>query len=493
MPNFRSGVLAGIILSFLAAVPVSASVNGSVSGVVKDASGALVPQAEVKIINIDTNVTQTVHTSSDAVYSFLSLPVGHYRLEVRANGFATHTINDIIVNTNDELRFDVVLSVGVVTQSVDVQADAVRVETVNTQLSEVIGGKTMSALPLNGRNYTDLLGLQAGVVPGISVTYGNYFGSTQQGNVSISGQRETANGFSVNGSDVNNAVNNGATVVPNLDSIDEFRILTSNFDAEHGNYSGGLVSVVTKSGTNAFHGNLFEFFRNTDLDARSFFDGPRLAFQQNQFGVTLGGPILKNKLFFFIDYQGTRSNIGQATGQVPVPTLAERSGDFSAVAASQMTGTVLGSYWAGLLGKELGYPVVAGEHYYTPGCTSSAVCVFPNGTIPQSAFSAPAQHLLQYVPTPNLGTNLFVSGANTQHTDVNLGSGRVDFDSARWGNISGYYFITNNSILTPFGGNNTPGFPTSDQGQSQQFTLGWTRSFNATTLNELNLAFNRYV
>ena len=493
MQSLRSGVLSALFLSIFVAIPADASVNGSVSGVVKDLTGALVTQAEVKINNVDTNVSSTVRTNADGVYSFLSLPVGHYRLEVRAPGFQTYVVNDITVNTNDELRFDIPLSVGAVSQSIDVKADAVRVETVNTQLGEVIGGKTMTALPLNGRNYTDLLGLQAGVVPVISATYGNYFGSTQQGNVSISGQRETANGFSVNGSDVDNAVNNGTTVVPNLDSIDEFRIITSNFDAEHGNYSGGHVSVVTKSGTNAFHGDLFEFFRNTDLDARSFFDGPRLTFQQNQFGATLGGPIAKNKLFFFVDYQGTRSNIGQATGQVPVPTLAERTGDFSAVAASQMTGSVVGSYWAGLLAKELGYPVKAGEPYYTPGCTSSSVCVFPNGIIPQSAFSAPAKQLIQYVPTPNLGSNLFVSGANTINTDINLGSGRVDYDSQRWGNISGYYFITNNSAVTPFGTNNTPGFPTADQGQSQQFTLSQTKSFNATTLNELNLAFNRYV
>ena len=493
MQNLRFGGSLALLLLLFAVPPAQASVNGTVSGVIKDSTGALVPQAEVKIINVDTNVTETARTSAQAVYSFLSLPVGRYKLEVRAPGFEAYIVNDIAVNTNDELRFDVELKIGEVSQAIDVQADAVRVETANTQLGEVISGRTMSVLPLNGRNYTDLLGLQAGVVPGISASYSNYFGSTQQGNVSISGQRETANGFSVNGSEVNNAVNNGATVVPNLDSIGEFRILTSNFDAEHGNYSGGLVSVATKSGTNTFHGDLFEFFRNTDLDARSFFDGPRLSFQQNQFGGTLGGPILKNKLFFFVDYQGTRSNIGQGTGQVPVPTLAERGGDFSSVAASQLTGSVIGTYWASLLGKELGYPVTNGEPYYTAGCTSSAQCVFPNGIIPQSAVSAPAKQLLQYVPTPNLGSNLFVSAANTVRTTDNLGSGRVDFNSERWGNVSGYYFIDNSNNTTPFGTNNTPGFPTANQGQSQQFTLSDTKSFNSTTLNELNLAFNRYV
>jgi hypothetical protein len=178
MQTLRFSAFLVLLVSSLVSIPAKASVNGSVSGVVKDSTGALVPQAEVKITNVDTNVAATVHTNSEGVYSFLSLPVGHYRLEVKAAGFQAYVVSDIAVNTNDELRFDIPLTVGAVTESVDVKADAVRVETANTQLGEVIGGKTMTALPLNGRNYTDLLGLQAGVVPGISNTYGNYFGST---------------------------------------------------------------------------------------------------------------------------------------------------------------------------------------------------------------------------------------------------------------------------------------------------------------------------
>src|SRR5215471_11996637 len=343
----------------MAALPAWAAVNGSISGVIKDSTGAVIPKAEVKAINVDTNVTSATVTDSLGAYAFLSLPVGRYRLEVRASGFQRYEQTDIALNTNDELRFDVELKVGEVTQSVEVATTAVRVETVNTQLGDVISGSHMESMPLNGRMFTDLLGLQAGVVPQLSPqsqTFGNFFGSTQQGNVSISGQRETSNGFLVNGSTVDNAVNNGATVVPNLDSIGEFRVLTANFDAEHGNYSGGLVTVVTKSGTNEFHGSAFDYLRNTDLDARSFFDLTRTAFQQNQ----IGGPIRRNKIFFFGDYQGTRSNIGQGTGQVPVPSPAERNGDFSA-AASSMTGTVGGTYWAKLLSNELGYTVTNGE------------------------------------------------------------------------------------------------------------------------------------
>ena len=188
-------------------------------------------------------------------------------------------------------------------------------------------GQQMESLPLNGRVYTDLLALQPGVAPEASTQtagYSQYFGTTETGSISVSGQRETSNGFLVNGSVVNDLLNNGTTIVPNLDSIEEFRILTSNFDPEYGNYSGGLVSVVTKSGTNKLHGDLFDYLRNTDLDALSYFDVDKNTFQQNQFGGTLGGPVRRDKVFFFTDYQGTRNNIGQGGSQVPVPSMATR-------------------------------------------------------------------------------------------------------------------------------------------------------------------------
>ena len=229
-------------------------------------------------------------------------------------------------------------------------------------------------------------------------------GGLNPGLFSVNGQRESANGFILNGANVEEGIAEGAAIVPNLDSIAEFRVLTSNFDAEYGNYSGGLISVVTKSGTNQLHGSAFEFLRNTDLDARGFFDPSRAPYIQNQFGGTLGGPIKKDKIFFFGDYQGTRNIQGIETGLLPVPSLADRTGNLSDL-ASALTGTVQGSYAASLLTQRLGYGVSTGEAYYTPGCTSTTQCVFPNAVIPQRAWSAPAQNLLQYIPLPNVGTN----------------------------------------------------------------------------------------
>ncbi len=232
------------------------------------------------------------------------------------------------------MTIDAVLEVGARSDAVTVADNQLHVDTTSTQIGEVITGAQMTAVPLNGRSYTDLLALQPGVAPVTSLTSDTVqdvgasalspSGDLNPGTISINGQREFANSFIVNGSDVEEDVNMGAAIIPNLDSIAEFRILTSNFDAEYGEFSGGQINVVTKSGTNAFHGDLFEFLRNTNLDARNYFSPTRGAFDQNQFGGTVGGPIRKNKIFFFADYQGTRSTQGVDTGQIPVPSVQDR-------------------------------------------------------------------------------------------------------------------------------------------------------------------------
>jgi hypothetical protein len=221
-------------------------------------------------------------------------------------------------------------------------------------------------------------------------------GDLNPGNLSINGQRESSNGFMMNGIDVQEPMNGGTSIIPNLDSIEEFRVLTNNFDPEYGNYNGGMITVVGKSGSNTFHGKAFEFFRNTALDARGYFDPTVPTFRQNQFGGAMGGPIKHDKLFFFTDYQGTRTTQGVATGNISVPTLAQRGGNFldPSTQQSTLTGSVSGPYLASLLTSKLGYPVASGEAYAK---------VFPHGNIPQIAWSAPGKNLLQYIPSPNVG------------------------------------------------------------------------------------------
>src|SRR5207248_9955943 len=241
----------------------------------------------------------------------------------------------------------------------------VQVQTESTQLGDVIETKKMLALPLNGRSYLDLLGLQAGVVPVTSGTMqqdrsvsGGY--SPNAGNISVNGQRETANAFLVNGGDVSEGRNLGAGLVPNLDSVEEFRLITNSFDAEYGKFSGAVMNAITKSGTNSFHGDVFEFIRTPTLDSTQFFATQKSDLRQNQFGYAVGGPLWKNKIFWFTDYQGTRIVSGASTGNVSLPTVAERGGDFSAD-TSELTGTVRGANWASILTARYGPTVTVGE------------------------------------------------------------------------------------------------------------------------------------
>ena len=316
----RHAVFLSFAIVMLAAVDSRAGAGGSVSGTVKDVSGAVVPDATVNATNVDTAVRVWVATNGRGFYSFPGLPVGRYNITIRKTGFKLYRRTAVTIDTNSALTVDAVLDVGETFDAVTVIDTAAHAETSDTQMGELISGKTMAAVPLNGRSYTDLLALQPGVVPATSLTSNTQqdvgvsalspSGGLNPGTISINGQREFSNAFIVNGSDAEEDVNSGTAIIPNLDSIAEFRILTGNFDAEYGEHSGGQINVVTKSGTNEFHGDAFEFLRNTNLDARNYFSPTRGAFDQNQFGGTFGGPIRRNKVFFFTDYQGNSIDTG---------------------------------------------------------------------------------------------------------------------------------------------------------------------------------------
>lgn len=469
---------------------VSASIGGSISGTVRDPADAVIPGATVSAVETGTAIRYSTKSDSAGFYSFPLLPIGHYRVEVQAAGFKELRLTGLTINANSALKVDVKLEIGQASQEVIVSSEALQVETVNTQMGEVIGSQKMTAVPLNGRSYTDLLALQPGVVPVSTGLYSSVqvSGGLNPGNLSISGQREEANGFMVNGGAVEEGIFNGTAVIPVLNSIAEFRILTNNFDAEYGNYSGGLVNVVTKSGAAQFHGDVFEFLRNSNLDARNFFSPARGVFRQNQFGGTFGGPIRREKAFVFGSYQGTRQTVGVDTGLIAVPSLANREGDFSDVASS-LRGSVSGPYFASLLSQALGYPVTAGERYYVSGCTSSTQCVFPNAMIPRSIWSSPAPHLIQYIPQPNTGGKFFSTSANNQTLRDDKGSVRVDGNS-RLGMLSAYYFADDYNRLQPYPAATVPGFPASTLGRSQQINLSDTKS-GTSHVNELRLNYMR--
>jgi carboxypeptidase family protein len=470
---------------------------------VTDPSGAVIPGAAVTVEDMVSGQQERATTGSDGSYTFPHLPPGSYRLRVEATGFKAYSQTGLTVTAQGTLTADIQLQLDPSNTTVEVTDSSVQVDTSSTQLGETISEKKMTAVPLNGRGFTDLLALQAGVVPASSAqpnavlmagcTNTSPSGDLNPGNMSVSGQRETANGFVVNGANVEETFNMGTAIIPNLDAIQEFRVLTSGFDAQYGNFSGGQVLVTTKSGSNHIHGSGFEFLRNTDLDARNYFSLDRAAYDQNQFGGTLGGPIKKDKVFFFVDYQGTRLTEGLDTGLITVPSLQDRNGNLSDL-ASQLTGQVNGQSVATSLSQELGYTVTPGENYYTPGCTNTSQCVFSGAAIPQSVWSAPAKDLLQYIPLPNVGTNLFSTADQNETLRDDKGAARMDA-LTRWGNLSAYYFtddyFTNNPYPTAQGGANVPGFNALTYGRSQLMSIGLTKTLGPNMLNDFHFSYTR--
>lgn len=494
-----SSHLLTIVILLLAAFRSYAASGGSISGTVTDKSGAVLVSATVKLVNTAQQTLWQAATDKQGIYSFPVLPVGRYDLTVIAAGFAAQKRTGISVDTDAAIRIDFVLAVGSQSDTVTVKSDAgVQIDTAATHLGEVVSSTQMTAIPLNGRSYTDLLAIQPGVAsistltPSSVIMAGvtgslNPSGDLNPGNLSINGQRESSNGFLANGIDVQEHMNGGTSIIPNLDSINQFRVLTNNFDPEYGNYNGGMITVVTKSGANQLHGEAFEFLRNTYLDARGYFDPTRSVFRQNQFGGTAGGPLRTDKVFFFIDYQGTRSAQGISTGNITVPTIAQRRGNFldRSTGQSQLTGSVSGPYFASLLTQELGYAVSSGEAYSE---------VFPNGVIPQAAWSAPAKNLLQYIPQPNIGPSQFATSAYDQIVRDDKGGVRIDANT-RLGQFSGYYFIDDYNLDNPYPGSvagaSIPGFDALTIGRAQLFSLGDTRVFGANTVNEFHLGYLR--
>ncbi len=480
------------VVVFFSTASLFAATGGSVSGTVADKSGAIVAGATLKLVNIAQQTTYQAISDKQGLYSFPNLPVGHYDLTTTATGFNPQRKADLKVDTDSAVRVDISLEVGMQTDTITVTSDAgVQVETAATHLGEVVSAAQMTALPLNGRSYTDLLAIQPGVAPVSTLLPSSVImagvtgsidpsGDANPGNLSINGQRESANGFMVNGIDVQEHMNGGTSILPNLDSIEEFRVLTTNFDPEYGNYNGGIITVVSKSGMGQFHGNAFEFFRNTALDARGYFDPTRSAFNQNQFGGAIGGPIKRDKIFFFTDYQGTRTTQGVSTGNITVPTVAQRNGNFN-----DLTGSVSGPYLASLLTQELGRTVTSGEAY---------TAVFPDGAIPQSAWSAPAKNLLQYIPTPNVGSNQFSTSAFSQTVRDDKGSVRID-SNTRLGQISAYYFLDDYDLDNPYPGSvagaSIPGFDALFIGRAQLLSIGDTKVIGTNTVNEFHLGYLR--
>jgi len=443
-----------------------------IHGTVTDPSGAAVPGAQVRATNTETHVSATVPSAADGSFEFLSLPVGTYDVSVTKAGFRVFTTTQILLLLNQVYELPVMLEIGPLSESVQVKANPVQVETEVTQLGTVIDRQQILDLPLLNRNWVTLEELAPGVMSQ-SDRYASSFATD--------GNQSQQNSFLLNGVDATDLRINIPEFFPSPDALAEFNLITSTINAEYGRNSGAIINAIIQNGTNQFHGDAFEFYRDTFLNARNFFQNTAPIFHQNQYGGTLGGPAWKNHTFFFLSYQGTRNrkpDTNASSNTTTVFTQAQRSGYFPDIASSNTPSPIP------LMGEN-GATYAAGTPYNV---------LFPTGHIPTADFNSISQKLLNaYVPLPNLGSNLY-SFNPTQIGDEEQGIARIDHTfsdkDALWGTLLFDNAPTTHTLS--FFGANVPGFGELDTSASKMFMNAWNHTFSPTALNEFRLSFVRY-
>src|SRR5215467_5241573 len=361
-------------------VALSQQITGSIRGAVTDPCGAVVEGATVTATQDETGLTRTASTDRTGAYLLLELPVGHYQLQIVRSGFQTYIQQGITLNVNETATVSVGLRVGTGSEKIQVSADADLIQSSNTTLGTVVSEREVLDLPLNGRNFTQLGLLQPGVVP-LTPGLKEAGSSLREGQAyAVNGQRPESNNFLIDGANNFNGVDGGFVLKPPVDAISEFRIITHSANAEFGNALGSTTNIITRSGTNQVHGALWEFLRNDAVDANNYFySGPsKEPLKQNQFGSTIGGPIKKNKAFVFGFYEGFRNRQGE-TGLTTVPSVKERTGDFSELCPEGFTDGFCNNPQNQL------FNVFANAPY-------------PNNQVPPDQISSISQNLLSFFP-----------------------------------------------------------------------------------------------
>jgi hypothetical protein len=437
-------------LCFLSApFSAKAQTTAGLSGAITDSSGGVVPGAKVTIGSAGTGFQRETVTGEAGLYEFPVLPPGTYAVTVQKQGFKQMTREGVRLEVNQQARIDFALQLGAVSETVEVQAAAPLLESNTSSVGQVIETKNVSDLPLNGRNFAQLAILSPGAVgvgygPAGTIGSGTRPDDTRPGaELMVNGNREMSNTVTLDGVDDNFRRNALITLRPAVESILEFKMQTNLFGAEQGRSSGATVNVITKSGSNQIHGSAFEFIRNNDLDARNFFNAAGVSLQppyhQNQFGASLGGPIRRNKLFFFTDYEGFRKQQGTNTSVNTVPTAAERLGDFSAVR-----------------------PIFDPATVRTEAGTASGYTrdPFPGSIIPANRFDPITSRLVQSYPLPTqpgLANNQFTNPVLVQNWDQ--GDARVDWNPDARNTIFGRFSRQDTLTRTPstFGLRQVPG------------------------------------
>ncbi len=471
----RSVLLALTVL--MAATLVSAQTfRGTILGTVSDASGAVVSGASVKVHSVGTGLERTAQTSGDGSYSIPELPIGTYTVTVIQRGFETSVTSNVVVDVATDRRVDVTLQTGQVSDTVEVSGDALpQVETTSGELGGTLTAKTIENIPVNGRDYTKLIYLNPGVSGSpdqISDSPGSF------GEFSMNGSRGRSNNYLLDGTDMNDGYRNDpaineagvfgdpATILP-IDAVGELRVL-SNYEAEYGRNSGAVVNIVTKSGTNDWHGSGLEYYRSGAVGARNYFNVDtqrKNPFLNNQFGGALGGPIVKDKAFFFVDYEGQRESGAQA-GLGCVPDQASIS---AAEAQAAANGVPLSQPMLNLLAR---------NPWPAPNIAGATANL--DGTCNPPAPGAAADNLAT-------ATRFF--------NNVDSLIAKIDYNSNAANMITGRYYFGNSNQSFPFAqlaGGLLPGFNTNTPTRVQLVSLSWVKVVNASQVNEARLGWNRF-
>lgn len=497
---FKRVILALVCMAAFGAGSALAQDNARLAGTVKDPSGATVAGASVTLTNEATNVSINAKTDNDGNYLYPLVAAASYRLTVEKAGFKKSIQNGIKLEVNQNGRVDVVLEVGQTSDTIEVSAAVPQVDTTGAVLGKVEDTRRIQDLPLIDRDTLQLGLLQAGVfAPDPDDGSGNPF--------SVSGQRSESMTFLLDGADNTDFLSNNIAVSPNPDAVQEFKILTNNYDAEFGRSSGGIVNQVIKSGTNQIHGTGFEFLRNDVFNARDFFLTERPSFKRNVFGGTLGGPIRKDKTFIFGSYQGARRREGQVSPQLTVLSQAERGGDFS-----ELLNPDPAAAFSPCPNPGAGDPVFEGGTLLNPATAHTITCANPDQqgnpvtavtATPYNGNQVPVNPVSQnyinkYLPLPNQSGNGFIF-ASTAAINVDQGILRVDHNLSSRDTLSGTYLINDVRDAFPFainkgastGGDVPLGSGFTDTDRNQVLTVGWTHTFARGWINEFRASANR--
>ncbi len=455
---FRALVLSGMILGLHA----QTTTVSQISGIVQDSTGAAVAGAQVTVTNTNTSAARAAVSGTDGAYAITNLVVGPYRLQVAKEGFSTYNQSGIVLQVNTNPEINVVLKVGAVTEQVEVQANAGMVETQNTSVGQVIDQQRVVDLPLNGRNPAQLISLSGAAVVNTVGGIATNLNYPTVAAFSVAGGQGNQTNYFLDGSSHVDPRTNVGMPLPFPDALQEFKVETSTLPANYGSHPGGAVNVITKSGTNAIHGDAFEFLRNYVFNARNFFAPARDSLKRNQFGGVIGGPIVKDKLFFFGGFQGTTERTAPATNQAFVPTAAVLQGNFQTILSPPCQ-----------------------KSQITLNAASGAV----NNIIPQSGLNPIALKFLSLLPVSADACGRVLYGI-PQIDNEYQGVGRVDWQRTASDSIFFRYYLTDYNLEAFYNKTNllTAGNP-GLRDRVQSVTAGDTYLINSKMVNVFRASF----